>query len=529
MRLHRVGMDRIATCVLAAACAAAVWLAPASARAGDFMDTRLTWTFGDDDLTKSAGEKVPDSPDVGIGDRKGYELFMDSLNSKTKGRENLTHIVLYKKMPGFLKGLDTEAGLVLKLDLGNLMGGGNPKVSDVIMDDGTYLRAQWSWAQWTGQKADRNYLAFTFFPFDTERFRLVYLWDISWGGGNLFRTRRSGPAPGLKFNLRGDAGPIGLSLYAGLKTARVSQVIQLGSADAEEITVQETNYGALVGVGVDFWEWVRLDLGFGYFQQGTFSRTDELIGDKVYTLGGSGRLTVRQGLPIQNSVDYMLYRNDPDVNVMDWWKETYQPGKFSWSVSGEFNYLVQNLENVEKYGSTKLQPAYAGAMQAKFKYDHGRLQLVGLVRNLEYVLQNVPSLTPFVALPETGTNTTPEWFVAGTLDWYFEKVHLLPFITGGMQIPATFQTEDPKTVQVVRDATRRDRLPQGFDVVPIYQLRVGLQWDLSEMFAILGNFQFVYDENLTRLVIDPTGERQTMREFEDPAAYGFTLMARARF
>ncbi|HOU52719.1 MAG TPA: hypothetical protein PLQ97_02180 [Myxococcota bacterium] len=504
-----------------------VALLPMPAFAGDFMDTRITWTFGDDDVARKSGEKVPDSPLPGIGDRKGYELFMDNLDTKTKGRENLTHIVLYKKMPGFLTGLTTEAGLVLKLDLGSLMEGTNPRVTDVLRDDGTYLRAAWTW---NAAAPDRNYIGLTFFPFDTERFRLGYLWDISWGGGNIFSSRKTGPAPGFKVDVRGDAGKnVALSGYVGLKTARVSQVVQLGSADAEEITVQETNYGVLAGLGIDLYEWVRLDLGFGWFQQGTFSRTKELIGDKVYTLGGSGRLTIRQGLPIQTSVDYMLYRSDPDVNVVDWWREKYQKGKFSWSVSGEFNYLVQRLENLDRYGSTKLQPAYAGAVQLKFKWDHLRAQAIGLIRNLEYILQNVPSLTPFVALPETGTKASPEYFVAATVDWYFEKQHVMPFLTGGIQFPATFETTNPRTVQVIRDATRRDRLPTGFGAVPIYQLRVGLQWDLSEFFALLGNFQYVRDENLTRLVIDPTGERQSQREFQDPNAFGFTILARARF
>jgi len=58
---------------------------------------------------------------------------------------------------------------------------------------------------------------------------------------------------------------------------------------------------------------------------------------------------------------------------------------------------------------------------------------------------------------------------------------------------------------------------------------VGVQWDLSEFFALLGNLQYVRDENLTRLVIDPTGERQSQREFLDPNSFGFTILARARF
>jgi hypothetical protein len=521
---HRVRTGRPFLAGITAAVLILMVVAPASA--GDFMDTRLTWTFGDDDVMKGAGEKVPDSPLPGIGDRKGYELFMDNLNTKTKGRENLTHIVLYKEMPGFLKGLTTEAGLVVKLDIGALYMDGTPSFSQVLMDDGSFLRAAWSWSE---SAPKENFVGITFFPFDTERFRLGYLWDISWGGGNIFSSMKTGPAPGFKVDAVGEVGNVGLSAYVGMKTAKVKETIQQGSAETEQITVQETNYGVLGGIGIDFWDLVRLDLGGGYFQQGKFSRNPVMIRDRVFTGGLTARLTVRQGTAIQSSVDYMLYRNDPDVNVSDWWRDTYVEKQFSWSVSGEFNYLWQRLENIEEYGATKLQPAYAGALQARFKYGFFRAQVVGLMRNLEYILQNVPSLDPFVALPETGTRTTPEYFVAGTFDYYFAKAHLMPFITGGIQFPATFETTSPKSVQVVRDAVRRDRLPTGYDATPVYQLRVGVQWDLSEIFALLGNIQYVRDENLTRLTIDPSGERQTDREFENPNAFGFTILARARF
>lgn len=499
--------------------AALAWAAPAAA--GDFMDTRLTWVFGDDDILKNAGEVLPDSPKPGMGDRKGYEMFMDGLNSKTKGRENLTHIALYKKMDGFLKGVTTEAGLVLKLDLNALMSGNSQlKVSDVLVDDGTYLRLQWSWRE--DQPARYN-IAATFFPFDTERFRLGYLWDISWGGGGIFTSRRAGPAPGFK--LETNCGPV--NAYVGLKTALVSQVVQLGTGDVEEITVRETNYGVLGGAGVDATDWLRIDLGAGWFQQGTFN-FEGLVGAAVYSVGLSGRLTFHRGIPIQSSIDYMLYRNDPDVNVVGWWRERYEPGKFSWSVSAEFNWLWQRLKANELFGTTRMQPAYAGAVQGKIKWGYLRAQVVGLIRNLEYILQNVPSLTPFVALPEEGVEVKPEYFVAATIDYYFDGVHLMPFITGGVQIPATYASGsgDDRNVQVVRDATRRDRLPAGYDADPVIQGRVGVQWDLSEFFSLLGNIQFVRDTNLTRLGIVQTGDR---REFQRPNQVGFTVMTRARF
>jgi hypothetical protein len=503
----------------------------APAAAGDFMDTRLTWTFGDEDVTRNAGEVVPDSPRPGIGDRKGYELFMDSLNSKTKGRENLTHIALYKKMDGYAEGLTTEAGVVLKIDLNALTLNTNPGIKDVLADDGTFLRLAWSWKP--PEEASKYFIGATFFPFDTERFRLGYLWDISWGGGNVFTTSKAGPAPGMKLEVAAGA----FTAYAGVKTAKVSQVVQLGSADVEQLSVQEMNYGVLGGFGLEFTDLARqaganvsdsvpgfrLDAGAGWFQQGTFN-FNGLIGVPVYTLGVSGRFAAYKGLPIQTSIDMMLYRNDPNVNVLEWWKERYEPGKLSWSLSVEFSYLMQRLADNQKYGTTLLQGAYAGAFQGKLKYGHLRAQVNALIRNLEFILQNVPSLTPFVAIPSEGISTKPEYFVAATLDYYFESVHLMPYLTGGVQFPASYQSGD--TVQVIRDVARRDRLPPGFDAAPVIQTRLGLQWDLSDFMSLLANLQYVRDENLTRLKIDAQGER---REFQRPDQVGFTFMARARF
>jgi len=497
-----------------------------AAYAGDFMDTRLTWTFGDDDLMANAGEVIPDSPIVGIGDRPGYEMFMDNLNSRTSGRENLTHLVLYKKMPGFLKGLTTEAALVLRMDMGALTEGNNPGVTDVLQDDGSYLRAAYTWDR---DNPDDKYFALTLFPFSTERFRLGYLYDISWGGGNIFTNNRSGLAPGLKFDVHAKMKHVVADAFVGFKTARIKQVVQEGSQEVEQISVKETNYGVLGGVGVDLFDWVRLDAGFGYFQQGKFERTALMIGQPVFSFGLSSRLTVRQGLPIQTSIDYKLYRNHPDALDASSSRETYKKDKFSWSVSAEYNHVWQQLESIEQYAKTKLQPAWAGAVQVQFKYDYMRIQLVGLIRNLEYILMNVPSLTPFVAIPEAGTSTTPEYFAAATIDYRFDSAHVTPFITGGVQVPATFITENPRTVQVIRDQTRRDRLPEGYGAKPIGQLRVGAEWELSKIFSVVGTFQYARDENQTRLEYDSSGQRVVGRQFQNPDKFGFNVMVMARF
>lgn len=487
-----------------------------SASAGDFMDTRITWTFGDEDLLHDAGEILPDTPKLGIGDRKGYELFMDNLNLRTTGRENQTHLVMYKKLPAFFPHLYTEAALVMQIDFTVMESSNNPNSGDVLMDDGSYLKIGYTF----DQNDDSSGLFFTFFPFDTERFRLGYLWDISWGGGGLFTSKKAGPAPGAKFELKTEK----LNLYTGFKTARVSQTVKLGDAETEEITVQETNYGFLGGGGIEIGEYLRFDAGGGFFQQGTFN-FEGLIGTKVYTFGASARLTLYKGLDVPMSIDYMLYRNDPSVNVIEWGKEKYEPGKFSYSLALEGTALWQHLSNPDVYAGTELQPAYAASLQFQFKYGYFRGLFTGLYRNLEFILHNVPSLTPFVAISD-GAEKTSEKFFAASFDYHFPALHLTPAITAGVQFPATYSSPGSNVVQVIRNEDRRDRLPEGFDMKPIYGLRFGLQLDLSDILSLFTNIQYVHDENLTRLKIDESGQK---RVFSSSEQLGFYFVTRAKF
>ena len=142
-----------------------------------FMDTRLTWTFGDDDFLHKAGELVPLSPTFSVGERPQYRLFFDNLNSRFSGRENLTHLVMYKKLPAFIPHLTTEAAMVLRFDLAQLAANtGN--LNAALYDTGSYLRLFYN----TNETRDNEGIGITFFPLDTDRFRLGYLYDLSWGG-----------------------------------------------------------------------------------------------------------------------------------------------------------------------------------------------------------------------------------------------------------------------------------------------------------------------------------------------------------
>src|SRR6185436_15672429 len=104
----------------------------------------------------------------------------------------------YKKMPAFVERLTTEAALVLRFDLAQLASNtGN--LNAALYDSGSYLRLFYN----TNPSSEKEGLGLTFFPLDTDRFRLGYLYDLSWGGtaGNINQSifpRLQGSAPGAK-------------------------------------------------------------------------------------------------------------------------------------------------------------------------------------------------------------------------------------------------------------------------------------------------------------------------------------------
>ena len=70
-----------------------------SARAGDYVDTRLNFTLTDENLLVKPGETDPSVPGVRIGQPNSLGiLFFDNYDTRYTGYENLTHLVIYKKM-----------------------------------------------------------------------------------------------------------------------------------------------------------------------------------------------------------------------------------------------------------------------------------------------------------------------------------------------------------------------------------------------------------------------------------------------
>ncbi|WP_438014548.1 hypothetical protein WMF18_27080 [Sorangium sp. So ce315] len=506
-------------------------------RVGDAMDTRLTWTLGDDDVLHDTGEVYPFSLDLSVGDRKQYRLFFDNLNSRFSGRENLTHLALYKRMPGFIPRLDTEASLVLRVDLG-VLSRNNNNVNQALYDAGSFIRAFY---HTDGRPDGKTGVGVTLWPLDTDRFRLGYLYDISWGGTNASINQSIfphivGTAPGAKVQYDAER----FSVFAGFKVASLVQselVLTPGTSEVERVSIAQTNYGFLVGGGVDLHPYVHADLGAGYFQQGRFEWPD-VVGEPVYTYGASLRVVAHtKNEPIPQSVDFLLYRNDPDRPQIIFKSETYTPGKTTWAVSLEASNLYQNLKDFESTGVTTRQSARAGALQAVIKSGYARASVTGIYRDLSFVLRNQPSLIPFLSIPDArGASTSDELFFAVAADYYIASARLTPGLGAGLQFPAWFRTTSFDSFStpifrtvVVRDQGNQSILPYNTSAVPIFQARASLKWDISEIVSAVGWVQYVRDNNGTFMERDPSEGTVALRTFVDPDFFGVGASVQARF
>jgi hypothetical protein len=519
--------------VLGQAGARAVGMAPPGTRPSDFMDTRLTWTFGDDDFLHPTGQLIPLSPTFGIGDRSQYRLFFDSLNSRFSGRENLTHLVMYKKMPGFIEHLTTEAAVVLRFDLAALAANtGN--LNTALYDSGSFLRLFYN----TSFNDPNEGLSAVFFPLDTDRFRLGYLYDITWGGTASYINqsifpRLQGTAPGLKVQYDSKK----FYAYGGFKTAQIVQpqvvLTPNNQNDVETVRVGETNFGFLGGFGVDPTENIRFEAGGGYFQQGRFD-LDDVRGQQVFTYGTSARAVFHHHMPVPQSIDMILYRNDPMSPMILFAPEKYDPSQVAWSVALEGSVLEQHLKNFDVVGQTTDQPSYAGALYGTVKAGYARLSVSGIMRNLNFVERNVPGFIPFETLP-TNAQTDPELFGAVAADYYLPQLHLTPGIGGGVQLPSTFKSEfteggvQASRTIVVRSQGDESILPFDEGRKPIFQGRFSLRWDLSRIMSAVAWIQYVRDPNGTLVALDPTEGSASLRVPQPSDRLGAAVSLQARF
>jgi hypothetical protein len=488
----------------------------ANAWAGDFIDTRLSFTFADDNVLASAGETTPSSPSAHFGATSANNQFYDNFNTRYSGFETLSHLVLYKKTDTFFTGLTAEAALaVLALE--------QPSGQIGLQDDSSYIRLNYRPGSWGEDEG----FSLTAFPVSGDRFRLGYAYRVTWGGSSVFTANgAAGGVPAVKLQLTRKRW----YAFVGMKTAQLLNDL---------ILEKETQYGALAGAGVDILPTLRLEANGGWFQKGIIpDLVSAGISAPVTAAGVSAEAVYHVGVPVGRSVDLTLYKNDPTLYDNLFAPEAY-PGGLSYSVTLEGDYLRQTLEDPDVFGRTVPQNATAVALQARMKYNNLRAHVLGMYRSLSYIQFNVPGLPPYKDFPK-GSKVTPEMFIAAGADYHLEKWHLTPGFILGVQRPASVQT--PSTLlggnnppagleggrtAVVRDVNQVTVLPTGKSVIPIFSAKANAKLDISNNFAAVMEVYYTYDYNRVTFRDSTSGIAEAT--FEKPHELGFNAILQARF
>jgi hypothetical protein len=509
-------------------------LCAGSARAGDFIDTRITFTLGDDNFLKNAGEQVPDSAKIGIGDREGYQLFFDNLNSRTTGRENQLDLVLFKRLPGILPGLTTEAAAAVRLNIEEMQAG-SPQLKKVLQDDSSYIRLVYAIDR---AKTGKKNIDLVLFPLSGDRFRVGYLYALTWGGADMF-PRRAGPTPAFK--LGGNHGM--LYWWAGMKMVR-AETAATTSQDEQQQTITtsnlETFYSALAGIGIQPVKGLSIDFNGGHVQMGENPIRD-VAGKTVTATGFSARIAYGRGLSVGLSSDLKLLRTDPEFIASLAMRPKYSPGSgFSWSVSGEGNVIAQVLADPDLYGATMRQWATAAAFDFRMQHNYLRFNVTALFRSLEFILLNTPSFVPFQGLPSEA-QIQPEFFAALSADYHFPRIGLTPGFQAGVELPAAVKTQLTATTVgssapptligehtiVIRANGRPDILPEGEGRMPLFSFRLNTSWYVSDFLTLVAFAFMTYDQNNTVLKVN--ADFTKTRVFDSAARFGAGLTAQARF
>lgn len=488
-------------------------LAASPAQAGDFMDVWISTAFEDTNLL--AGP-VAESPSANFVER-GNAAFFENYESRTTDDISRAQLVLYRRDDSFFANWWTEAAFVLRytpyLDPDQTDPGTN------IEDDGSYVRLVRT------LPGEDHTLSLTGYAVDSDRFRLGYSYDLSWGGREMF-VEQVGAAPGVR--LQWEKG--GNYAFAGAKTAIMNGVPDQDDADVSTATkLNTTFYGALVGGGIMLGELVKVEANGGSFQQGQFTSSDatgDLYGTPIVALGVAGQVAVRSRPEVDfiQSGDLRLYRNEPD-SVRDSYIRHRKVDGVGILVQAEIDRLSHNLMTAPDSDATVIETGYAGDLQSLLIAGTTIFGVDLVYKDLPYIVFNVPGLISQNAMGDN-YETTPQLYGRFKVEHWFEKAHVTPGLGFGLMQPATYTTQDGKTVVQI-DERNSEQIPDGQEPAAILSGVAGVQVDLSKSMVAIG--EVLYTLNNNRSVVDNTTNERLLAPANYRNELGLNIIMRARF
>jgi hypothetical protein len=481
--------------------------------AGNAMATRVTFAFGDDNLLAGPRDRSPQPGFTLPNDR----FFFEQLTQEKRGYETETQLVVYKRMRSYFKHLDAEAAMVIEFE--NFVNNKTLQNQTVIGDDGSYLKLNFYIKP---NDFDGDVVSLTMFPFDSQRFLLGYTYSITWGGERIF-PNNPGQVPGLRLKYDWNRGTQKDSyVFAGAKTARLLN---------DEINETQTYVGVLGGFGIGFTKWLAWEVNGGYFQRGAFppqgAEFPGVGGRTAQAFGGSTRLTFKRGEPIGTSIDFQLFKYVPDATFLLTAPQSYDD-KVAFNFGLEFTGLGQTLLEWDQPDRVVLKPAFAGSSINRIRIKNWRVNVNAVVRDLSFILFNIPGLAPYRAYPD-GAKTRPDFFVAGGFDYFFEKPKLTPGAEIAYRRPATYTSSGVTTV--VREFNDFETLPPGEGAFDIFVTKATLKWDVAPFFVIITELRYSLDRNRTKFVKadNESGRERIFQDANVVNRLGFFILAQARW
>jgi len=387
-----------------------------------------------------------------------------------------------------------------------------------IADDGSYVRAGYNFAG-----DPKHNLSLTGYAVDANRFRLGYSFDLTWGGRNMYAFDPNA-APGARLQYQNH----GFYAFAGIKTA-VGDYKDPVTAEPQE----ETYYGSLFGVGSTIGDHVRVEGGFGSFEQGQLtnaaSATSPVYLEPIRAMGACAQAAWRSSTELDwiQTGELRLYRNTPDF-VRDSYLSHQQVDGLAVLVQGEVNVLAHNLIDFENVDATVVEQAVAGDLQTVFAFGRSQITADVVYKDLPYIVFNVPGLTSGYALPER-YEVTPQVYTRMSAARHFPQSRLTPSLGFGYMQAATYGT--PETGYFVQqNETDKYHVPDGQTPTALLSSVAGLTWDISKSMVAQGEVLYTLNNNLSvfentdglagSYVLAPGNERNQL---------GLNLMVRARF
>lgn len=481
------------------------------AHAGDLMDVWVTTAFEDDNLLAGPSAYSPAANFV----TRGNSTFFENYESRFTDDISQSWLVLYRQDDGFHPNWFTESAFVLRLAPSTNPNDSSPTVK--ISDDGSYVRLGYRFG---GDKD--NTLSLTGYAVDANRFRLGYSYDLTWGGRDVFAFDPNA-APGVRLQYQKND----FYAFAGAKTA-VGDYKDPETAEPQE----QAYYGALAGLGGQIGQQLRVEGGFGTFQQGQLTNAGPTAATyllPINALGGSAQVAFRTN-PDMNwitSNELKLYRNAPDY-VKDTYIHHRQLDGWGLLVQAEGNLLAHNLMDFENPDSTVVEKAFAGDVQAVLAFGSTEIAADFVYKDLAYIVFNVPGITSGYSISDQ-FEVTPQIYGRLRAAHYFPEAHITPSLGVGWMQAATYGVGGSYYVK----PSERDtyNVPDGQVPTALLSSVAGVQWDVSKSVVGVGEVLYTLNNNLSDFVIDEEGgEGQNVLAAENERnQLGFNLIVRARF